>query len=160
MSSYILQAQIVILVDASYSWEPVHKTLWRNRPMRALLKFRNIKERDCATVAQRCRVLPPLPSPLFAPHRALLAHAINTGSRNNKSHVTPMTSRATIHNAAFSACQTPAFIRVTAEKSTSLVRASMKLEEKCMQWISYEVNNSGRRIQELSRWRINAVWLQ
>jgi hypothetical protein len=40
--------------------------LWRNRPMRELLKFRNLKKRDCATVAERCRVLPPLHSPLFA----------------------------------------------------------------------------------------------
>jgi hypothetical protein len=40
--------------------------LWRNRPMRELLKFRNLKESDCATVAERYRVLPPLPSPLFA----------------------------------------------------------------------------------------------
>jgi hypothetical protein len=44
--------------------------LWRNRPMRELLKFRNLKECDCATVAERCRVLPPLPSPLFAPRVA------------------------------------------------------------------------------------------
>jgi hypothetical protein len=40
--------------------------LWRNHSMRELLKFRNLKERDCATVAERCCVLPPLPSPLFA----------------------------------------------------------------------------------------------
>jgi hypothetical protein len=25
--------------------------LWRNRPMRELIKIRNLKERDCATVA-------------------------------------------------------------------------------------------------------------
>jgi hypothetical protein len=44
--------------------------VWRNRPMRELLKFRNLKGRDFATVAERCRVLPPLPSPLFAPRVA------------------------------------------------------------------------------------------
>jgi hypothetical protein len=49
--------------------------------MRKLLKFRNLKKLDCATV--------------------------------RKNHVTSVTSCATIHNAAFSACQTPAFIRET-----------------------------------------------
>jgi hypothetical protein len=44
--------------------------LWRNRSMRELIIFRNLKEPDCATVAERCRILPPLPSPLFAPHVA------------------------------------------------------------------------------------------
>jgi hypothetical protein len=52
--------------------------------MRELLKLRNLTERDCATVVERCRVLPPLSSPPFAPHRALLGYAVNTGSRNNK----------------------------------------------------------------------------
>jgi hypothetical protein len=54
-------------VHMSVCIERVITVLWRNRPMRELLKFRNLKERDCATVAERCRVLPPLPSPLFAP---------------------------------------------------------------------------------------------
>jgi hypothetical protein len=49
---------------------PLTNILWRNRPMWELLKFRNLKERDCATVAERCCVLPPLPSPLFAPRVA------------------------------------------------------------------------------------------
>jgi hypothetical protein len=40
--------------------------LWRNHPMQELLKFRNLKECDCTTVAERCHVLPLLPSPLFA----------------------------------------------------------------------------------------------
>jgi hypothetical protein len=44
--------------------------LRHNRPMRELIKFRNLKEHDCATVAERCRILPPLPSPLFAPRVA------------------------------------------------------------------------------------------
>jgi hypothetical protein len=48
------------------------KILWRDRPMREVIKFRNLKELDCATVADRCRVLPPLPSPLFAPRVARL----------------------------------------------------------------------------------------
>jgi hypothetical protein len=50
--------------------------------MRELLKFRNLKKRDCATVVERCRVLPPLPSPLFAPRVAELRES--AGSRNRK----------------------------------------------------------------------------
>jgi hypothetical protein len=50
----------------------VFNILWCNRPMRELMKFRNLKERDCATIAEHCRVLPPLPSPLFAPRVAKL----------------------------------------------------------------------------------------
>jgi hypothetical protein len=46
--------------------------LWRNRPMREVIKIRNLKERDCTTVAERCRVVPPLPSPVFAPRGARL----------------------------------------------------------------------------------------
>jgi hypothetical protein len=46
--------------------------LWRNRPMREVIKFRNLKDRDCTTVAERYRVLPPIPSPLFAPRIARL----------------------------------------------------------------------------------------
>jgi hypothetical protein len=33
---------------------------------------------------EHCRVLPPLPSPLFALHHALLGYAVNTGLRNSK----------------------------------------------------------------------------
>jgi hypothetical protein len=53
--------------------------LWCNRPMREVIKFRNLKERDCATVVERCRVLPPLPS-----FRVLLGYAVITRSRNSK----------------------------------------------------------------------------
>jgi hypothetical protein len=53
--------------------------LWRNRPMQELIKIRNLKERDCATVAERCRVLPPFPS-----FRVLLGYAVITWSRNGK----------------------------------------------------------------------------
>jgi hypothetical protein len=53
--------------------------MWRNRPMRELLKFRYLKERDCATVAERCRVLLPLSS-----LRVLLGYAVTIGSRNSK----------------------------------------------------------------------------
>jgi hypothetical protein len=53
--------------------------LWRNRPMREVIKFRNLKERDCATAGERCRVLPPLPS-----FRVLLGYAAITWSRNSK----------------------------------------------------------------------------
>jgi hypothetical protein len=52
--------------------------------MRQLIKFRNVKERDCATVVERCRVLPPLPSARFAPHRVLLCYSVTTGSHNSK----------------------------------------------------------------------------
>jgi hypothetical protein len=44
--------------------------VWRNRPMQGLIKIRSLKERDCATVAECCRVLPPLRSSLFAPRVA------------------------------------------------------------------------------------------
>jgi hypothetical protein len=50
--------------------------------MRELIKFRNLKERDCATVAERCRVLPLLPFPRFALRVARLRG--NTGWRNSK----------------------------------------------------------------------------
>jgi hypothetical protein len=58
--------------------------LWCNQPMRELIIFRNLEEHDCAKVVERCRVLPSLPSPCFAPHRALLGYTVNTGSRNSK----------------------------------------------------------------------------
>jgi hypothetical protein len=77
--------------------------LWRNRPMREVKTFRNFKERDCSTVAERYRVFPPLPFPCFASLRVLLGYAVITWLR--KDDVTSVTSRATIHNAAFSACQ-------------------------------------------------------
>jgi hypothetical protein len=93
--------------------------LWRNRPMRKLLKFRNLNERDCATVAERCRVLPPLPSPSIAPHHELLGCAVTLdGATVRKDHVTSQTSHATVHGAAFSACRIPAFIGET-EGSTA-----------------------------------------
>jgi hypothetical protein len=47
--------------------------------MREVRQFRNLKERDFATVAERCRVLPPLPS-----FRVLLGYEVNTWSRNSK----------------------------------------------------------------------------
>jgi hypothetical protein len=89
--------------------------------MQELIKIRNLKERDCATVAERCRVLPPLSS-----LRVLLGYAVTTGSRNKrKDHVTSVTSRATIHNAAFSACQIPVLIRETEASAVQLlVRSS------------------------------------
>jgi hypothetical protein len=57
----------------------VKTILWHNRPMQELIKVRNLKERDCATVAERCRILPPLPS-----FRVLLGYAVITWSRNSK----------------------------------------------------------------------------
>jgi hypothetical protein len=50
--------------------------------------------------------LPRLASPLFAPRVAGLWG-------NCWDHMTSVTSRATVHNAAFSACRIPAFIRET-----------------------------------------------
>jgi hypothetical protein len=47
--------------------------------MRELLKFRNLKERDCATVVSDV-----FPHPRFAPHRALLGYAVNNGLYNSK----------------------------------------------------------------------------
>jgi hypothetical protein len=114
--------------------------VWRNRPMRELLKFRNLKERDCTTVAERCRVLPHLSSPRFAPHLALLGCAVTLdGATVRKAHVTSVTSRATVQGAAFTACRIQAFIgetegsavrvaeygsRVVEYKSASLVQVS------------------------------------
>jgi hypothetical protein len=80
--------------------------LWRNRPMREVITFRKFKERNCATLAERYRVLPPLPS-----FRVLLGYAVITWSRNH--NVSSVTSRTTIHSAAFFACQIPAFIGET-----------------------------------------------
>jgi hypothetical protein len=77
--------------------------------MRELIKFRNLKERDCATVVKRYCVLPPLPSPRSAPHHALLGCAVSLdGATVRKDHVTSVMSHATVHGAAFSACQIPA----------------------------------------------------
>jgi hypothetical protein len=53
--------------------------VWRNRPMREVIKFRNLKGRDCATVAERCRVLLPHPS-----LRVLLGYAVTIWSTNSK----------------------------------------------------------------------------
>jgi hypothetical protein len=47
--------------------------------MREVITFRNLKERDCATVAERCRVLPPHTS-----LRVLLGYVVITWSRNSK----------------------------------------------------------------------------
>jgi hypothetical protein len=76
--------------------------------MREVIKFRNLKERDCTTDAERYRVLPPHPSPLFAPRVARL---------RGKYWGAP---RATVHGAAFSACKIPALIGET-EGSAALV---------------------------------------
>jgi hypothetical protein len=58
---------------------PLGIILWRNRPMREVITFRNLKERDCATVPERCRVLSPLPS-----FRVLLGYAVITWSHKRK----------------------------------------------------------------------------
>jgi hypothetical protein len=58
--------------------------------------------------------MPPLPFPLFAPHRELLRYAVNTGLRNSKEgphDLSDVTRNNTQH--AFSACQMLGFIRKT-----------------------------------------------
>jgi hypothetical protein len=86
--------------------------------MQEVIKIRNLKERDCATVAERCRVLPPLPS-----FRMLLGYAVITWSHNSrKDDVTSVTSRATVHNAAFSICQIPEFIGETEGSAARVVK--------------------------------------
>jgi hypothetical protein len=81
--------------------------------MRGVITLRNFKERECATVADRCRVLPPLPS-----LRVLLGYAVITWLC--KDDVTSVTSLATIHNAAFFACQIPALIGETEGSAVSV----------------------------------------
>jgi hypothetical protein len=57
--------------------------------------------------------LHPLPSPRFAPHHVLLRCAVTLdGATVCKDHVTSVTS-CTMHSAAFSECQIPAFTRET-----------------------------------------------
>jgi hypothetical protein len=118
---YVLYSFVAYLLNLHHIYIYI---LWRNRPMRELLKFRNLKERDCATVAERCRVLPSLPSHRFAPHRVFLGYAVNTGSRNSKKG--PRDLSDVMHNSAqrcvlrmsdSSVCN-----RVTTEKSASVVQ--------------------------------------
>jgi hypothetical protein len=74
-----------------------------------LLKFRNLEERDCATVVERYRVL----SPLSSLHVLLGCTVTLNGATVRKDHITSVTSRATVRGAMFSACLIPAFIRET-----------------------------------------------
>jgi hypothetical protein len=53
--------------------------VWRNRPMRDLVKFRNLKEREGVTVVSDV-----FSYPRFASHRTLLGYAVNTGLGNSK----------------------------------------------------------------------------
>jgi hypothetical protein len=77
--------------------------------MREVITFRNFKEGECATVAERCRVLPPLPS-----FRVLLGYAVITWSRNRKEGRREL-SDVTRNNTqrCFPACQIPALIGET-----------------------------------------------
>jgi hypothetical protein len=52
--------------------------------MQEVITFRNFKERDWATVAERYHMLPPLPFPRFALLRVLLGYAVITWLRNSK----------------------------------------------------------------------------
>jgi hypothetical protein len=47
--------------------------------MREVIEFKNLQKRDCATVAERCRVLPPVLS-----LRVLLGYAVTIGLRSSK----------------------------------------------------------------------------
>jgi hypothetical protein len=77
--------------------------------MPEVIKFRNLKEHDCPTVAECRRVLPPLPS-----LHVLLGYAATLGSCNSKEGPrNSVTSRATVHDAAFSAGRIPALIGET-----------------------------------------------
>jgi hypothetical protein len=106
--------------------------------MRKLLKFRNLKKRDCATVVNDV-----FPYPRFAPHRTLLGYTVTTGLRNSKEGPCDLhgimrnntqccvlrMSDSSVYNREVGHCRTV----VTDEKWASLVRASVKLEEKGMQ---------------------------
>jgi hypothetical protein len=113
--------------------------------MRELLKFRNLEERDSATVVERCRVLPSLPSPRFAPHRVLLGYMVNTGSRNSKKgprdlrDVTCNKTQRCILRMSDSSVYKGSDKREVCQFSTSQYKARR------------EVNNRDRRIQEISR---------
>jgi hypothetical protein len=64
----------------------IHVTIvWRNRPMRGLLKRRNIETR-LRNSSEQCFPIPSprFPSPRFAPHHAFLGDAVTGGSRNSK----------------------------------------------------------------------------
>jgi hypothetical protein len=64
--------------------------------MREVITFRNFKERDCATVPERYRVLPPLPFPRFAWLRVLLGYAVITWLHNSKEGRRDLSRHATI----------------------------------------------------------------
>jgi hypothetical protein len=70
--------------------------VWRNHPMREVITFRNCKERDCATLAERYRVLPPLPFPRFVSLRVLLGYAVITWLRNSKEGRRDLSHHATV----------------------------------------------------------------
>jgi hypothetical protein len=69
VNRFNISSQLVPFLYTYYNWNEGF-ILWRNRAMREVIEFRNLKEHDCTTVVERCRVLPPLPSPLFAPRAA------------------------------------------------------------------------------------------
>jgi hypothetical protein len=86
-----LQIWTYIIFTLSYTLY----VLWRNCPMWEVIEFRNLKERDCATVAERRRVLPLHPSPIFAP--VLLDYAVTIVLRNSKEGQTDL-SDVTLNN--------------------------------------------------------------
>jgi hypothetical protein len=66
----------IVLTLLYWDWLKLYRKtpyiFWHNRPMREVIKIRNLKERDCTTVAERCRVFPPLPSLRVVPRVARL----------------------------------------------------------------------------------------
>jgi hypothetical protein len=113
--------------------------VWHNRPMGELIKFTHLKERDCPTVAECCRVLPPLPPPRFAPHRALLGCAVTVdGATVRKDHVTSVMSYATVHGAAFFACWIPVFIGETEGSAAPVVEYESSMSSSSRVRVEYQ----------------------
>jgi hypothetical protein len=82
--------------------------LWNNRPHAGAVKIqkpRGTRLRNSSGALPRL-ASPPFPSVRSPPCVARLHATVR------KDHMTSVTSRATVHNAAFSACQIPAFIRI------------------------------------------------
>jgi hypothetical protein len=116
--------------------------VWPNRPMRELLQYRNprgIRLRHSSGTLPRL-TSPPFPSLRSTTYVARLRgkHWIATV---RKGHVTSLSSRASIHKAAFSACQTPAFIRET-EESCQFSRSSRQLRSRQLTTRSLQLRTS------------------
>jgi hypothetical protein len=103
-------------------------------PTRELLKFRNLKTRDCEIVVSDV-----LPYPRFAPHRTLLGllgYAVNIGLRNSKEELRDLrdVTRNNTQRCVLRTSDSSVYRRDW--RQCSAVRVSIKLEEKCSQWLS------------------------